>query len=230
MIARVAADAALIEAIRRALAVSADPARAPQMQAYMKSEMPFLGIPAPARRTALRPIFGAAPLDEQAWRETVRSLWRAARYREERYAAVDLSGRYRAYLRRDNLDLIEELIVDGAWWDYVDELAIRRVGPILRNHTDAVTPIVRQWATDADRWKRRSAVICQIGAKTDTDRDLLTQCIEDNIDDADFFLRKGIGWALRDYTKTDPEWVRAFVDAHPGLSPLSRREALRRIS
>ncbi|MGH3470179.1 MAG: DNA alkylation repair protein, partial [Thermocrispum sp.] len=147
------------------------------------------------------------------------------------YLALDLTG-HRAYHRwqdPDVLPLYRELITSGAWWDFVDELAIRRVGPILRGHRDAVTPIVRDWARADDRWLRRTSVICQVTAKGDTDTDLLTTAIEANLDDPDFFLRKGIGWALRDYARTEPGWVRAFTEVHPGLSALSRREALKHL-
>src|SRR5690606_21177565 len=123
----------------------------------------------------------------------------------------------------------QELSVTGAWWDFVDELAIRRVGPILRNYRDELTPLMRSWARHDDLWLRRAAVICQVTAKDQTDPDLLADVIAATLHDKDFFLRKGIGWALRDYAKTEPGWVRAFVDAHPDLSPLSRREALKHL-
>ena len=89
---------------------------------------------------------------------------------------------------------------------------------------------MREWATDDDRWLRRTAVICQVGAKDRTDLDLLSHAIEANLDDRDFFLRKAIGWALRQHARTDPDWVRAFVAAHDDrLSGLSRREALKHL-
>jgi 3-methyladenine DNA glycosylase AlkD len=121
------------------------------------------------------------------------------------------------------------MIVTGAWWDFVDEIAPRFVGPLRISYPDTVTPLLRDWATDADRWRRRSSVICQIGAKADTDLALLAYAIEANVADRDFFLRKAIGWALRHHARTDPDWVRAFVDAHPDLSGLSRREALKHL-
>lgn len=89
--------------------------------------------------------------------------------------------------------------------------------------------MLRTWARAPDRWLRRTAVICQLGAKDGTDLELLTEAIEANLDDGDFFLRKGIGWALRQYARTDPDWVRSFVAAHPALSPLSRKEALKHL-
>ena len=119
----------------------------------------------------------------------------------------------------------------GAWRDHVDEIASRLVGPAVRADPASVTPVLRTWIRAPDRWLRRSVVICQLGARERTDLALLTEAIEAievNLDDGDF-LRKGIGWALRQYARTDPEWVRAFVAAHPPLSSLSRKEALKHL-
>ena len=222
----------LVTAVRTELRALADPDRAVEMRAYMKSAMPFLGVPGSLRKPLVRRVFAAYPCDSKSdWLATVRTLWRDATYREERYMAVELAG-HRPYLGWHGPDLLPdyaELIVTGAWWDHTDEIAIRHIGPILAAHRDAVTPVMRAWSTDADRWKRRTSVICQIKAKADTDRALLTDCVEANLDDRDFFLRKGIGWALREHAKTDPVWVRRFVADHPGLSPLSVREALKHL-
>ena len=222
----------LVTAVRAELRALADPDRATEMRAYMKSAMPFLGVPGSLRKPLARRVFRAYPCASKGdWLATVRTLWRDATYREERYVAVELAG-HRPYLVWHGPDLLPdyaELIVTGAWWDYTDEIAIRHVGPILAAHRDVVTPIMRAWSTDADRWKRRTSVICQIKAKADTDRALLADCVEANLDDRDFFLRKGIGWALRQHAKTDPAWVRRFVADHPGLSPLSVREALKHL-
>ena len=220
------ADTALISAVRTGLANLADPLRAPAMQAYMKSAMPFRGVPKPQRSVLMKGVLSAHPLpDRVTLTATARRLWHDAEFREERYAAIDLSGHraYRGWQDPGLLGLYEEMIVGGAWWDYVDELAIRRVGPILRGDRAAVTPRLLRWATDPDRWRRRTAVICQVSAKEDTDQGLLTAAVEANIGDPDFFLRKGIGWALRDYARTAPDWVRAFVTGHPDLSGLSTR-------
>ncbi len=102
------------------------------------------------------------------------------------------------------------MIVSGAWWDHVDEVS-HRIGALLRSDPDVLRPTVLSWTVSEDRWLRRASVICQVGAKTSTDLDLLTAAVIANAGDQDFFLRKGIGWALRDYARTDPEWVRTFV-------------------
>ncbi|EFC81407.1 DNA alkylation repair enzyme [Parafrankia sp. EUN1f] len=227
------ADGQLVAAVRAALAGAADPARAPAMQAYMKSDMLFRGVPKPVRERALRPVLAERTLPSQSsWRATVQALWREAEYREERYAAIDLTGHraYRAYQRVDTLDLYEEMITTGAWWDYVDEIASRRVGPLLAADPAAIRPVMLRWSRDGDLWRRRTSIICQLSFKAATDLDLLYACIDANLDDRDFFIRKAIGWALRQYAWTNPTEVRRFVTARgDALSPLSRREALKNI-
>ncbi|WNV89438.1 DNA alkylation repair protein [Umezawaea sp. Da 62-37] len=220
----------LVDAVRAGLAEAADPVKAEGMRAYMKSGMPFRGVAKPERAKLARTLFAAHPMPSRdAWRAAVLRLWREATHREERYLALDLTDAYRRWQDVDLLPLYDELVVTGAWWDFVDEIAARRVGPLLRAHPAVVAPVVRAWSRDADRWRRRTSVICQLGAKGATDTDLLAECAEACVADQDFFLRKGIGWALRDYAKTDPDRVRRFVADHPDLSPLSRREALKHL-
>jgi 3-methyladenine DNA glycosylase AlkD len=202
----------LVETVRSGLVARADPAAGPGMQAYMKSAVPFLGVAAPARADLLREL---RPLlcDRAVVGAAAERLWDGARFREERYAATALERRWAPQPER--LAVHRHWIVSGAWWDHVDEIAARLVGPALRADRAAVTPMLRAWARAPDRWLRRTVVICQLAAKDDTDLELLTESIEANVDDGDFFLRKGIGWALRQYARTDPEWVRSFVAAHP---------------
>jgi 3-methyladenine DNA glycosylase AlkD len=221
----------LVDAVRQGLAELANPAKAPDMQRYMKSEMPFRGVPKPERAALTKALFAEHPIDDPAtWEATIRTLWDEAEFREERYVALDLSGarRYASWQDIGLVPLYRHLIVTGAWWDFVDEIANRRIGPILRAD-EAMTSIVLGWARDEDLWLRRTSVICQLASKAGTDTDLLTRTIEANVADPDFFLRKGIGWALREYAKTEPGWVRAFVTDHPELSGLSRREALKHL-
>lgn len=223
---------ALLAATRYGLRALADPAAAPRMRRYMRSEMRFLGVPKPARAMLERRLLAEHPMpNAEALELAVRTLWDEAEYREERYLALALTGhrRHSRWMSPDQVPLYRHWIVDGAWWDFVDEIASRRIGPLLRAHPDRLEPVVREWSASRDRWLRRTAIICQLGSKHDTDVALLSDCIEAAIGEPDFFLRKGIGWALRQHARIDPAWVLAFVDAHPDLSPLSRREALRRL-
>ena len=124
-------------------------------------------------------------------------------------------------------ETLRELIVTSAWWDYMDELA-HRAGDLLAGWPAEVRPAPLTWTRSDDRWLRRASIICQLGARDRTDIELLTIAIESGMHDRDFFIRKAIGWALRDCARTDPAWVRSFAETHE-LSPLSRREALKHL-
>ena len=192
------------------------------MQAYMKSEMPFLGIQAPALRRVCRDVFAAHPLSSRnELEELVLDMWRRAEFREERYAVLALLARYPQWV---SLPLLERLIVEGAWWDYVDTLA-HRAGDLLRRDP-SVAGGLRAWSRNPNLWKRRASIICQLGFKERTDLELLYACIEPNLTDREFFVRKAIGWALRDYAWHDPREVERYVREHADrLSALSKREA-----
>jgi 3-methyladenine DNA glycosylase AlkD len=232
-VAATPADAELVDAVRRALVAAADPGIAGQQRAYMKSALPYYGLPAPRLKAELGPLLKDwQPADEAQWAATVRTLWDQATHREEWYAAIAVARhrRARGWLDETSLDLWEHLVVTGAWWDVVDDVATHLVGDVLAGHRSAATPLVRAWAGDDDLWLRRTAVICQVGHRADTDLDLLRHAIEANVEDRSFWLRKAIGWALRQHARTDPEWVRAEVGRlGDRLSGLSRREALKHL-
>ena len=200
----------------------------------MKSTMPFHGVDATTLRRVCREVFAAWPLpDAAAWRGTVLEVWRNAAFREERYAAIELTGvkAARAWQRPDVLPMYEEMIVTGAWWDYVDWIASHRVGELLRAHPGPVARSLRSWARGDDMWKRRAAILAQLRFKDETDLDLLYACIEPSMDSKAFFLRKAIGWALRQYARTDAREVSRYVSAHRDrLSGLSVREALKHVT
>ena len=224
---------AFLTDLREALEGAGDPARAEQQRAYLKSKMAMYGVGVPETRRLARRAAGAhADLWAEAatWETTLRRLWDGAAHREERYAALAIirskpSASHAG--RMESLALYEHFLRTGQWWDLVDETS-HAVGLVVRQHPAAAARM-RMWATNPDMWVRRSAIICQLQHKADTDLDLLTGVIEANQEDSEFFIRKAIGWALRDYARTDGDWVRAFVQAHPGLSPLSRREALKHL-
>ncbi len=225
------ADRDLIHALRAELRTRADPVKAPEMQRYMKSAMPFAGVQKPARAQIARAVFPQHPLAEfDDWHDTVLALWREATVREERYLAIDLAQARAARPHRtiSALPIYEELIVSGAWWDYVDAVAAGLLGELLDRDGDALPPVLLAWAHDDDVWKRRAAIVAQVRRGPRVDGELLFACIEPNRDEPEFFLRKAIGWALRSYAKVDPDAVVAYCAAHE-LSPLSRREALRNV-
>ena len=221
----------MIEQLRRRMKVAADPLKAAGMQAYMKSTMPYHGVNMPQLRAISREVFDGSSMACLEWSETILELWRDARYCEERYAAMFLLGmkRHRECITPAIMPMLEEMIVTGAWWDYVDEIA-RVVGDLLRRYPKQIRPVMRRWSTDSNLWKRRVSIICQLAFKKDTDLELLYANIQPNLGDRDFFVRKAIGWALRQYAWTDPDEVARYVRGHEAqLSGLSRREALKNI-
>ena len=225
------AAADLVRAVKAGLRAAADPARAPQMQAYMKSAMPYLGVPMPLTRALTkRAAVDHPPPRLQDLIDAATALWRSADYREERYAATELTALRIASGRLELLPLYIEIIVTGAWWDHVDAVS-QRIGALLIAHRAEMEPVVRAWSTDPDRWLRRSSIICQLALGDRTDTALLADVVEPNLPDTEFFVRKAIGWALRQYARTDPDWVRGFVQSHAStISPLSRREALKHLT
>jgi 3-methyladenine DNA glycosylase AlkD len=223
----------LLPKLRQALRQAADPLKAPSMQAYMKSAMPYHGVSAPLLRQVCRTVFADVQFASASqWRAEVLGLWRRARFREERYAALHLAGDKRAqpFQSPSAMTLYEELIITGAWWDYVDDIASHRVGPILRDHRAPMRRTMLSWSKSPNLWKRRSSIICQLGFKGDTDLKLLYACIEPSLESREFFLQKAIGWALRQYAWTDDAEIRKYVRFNRGrLSALSYREAVKNI-
>ena len=226
------ADADLVAALRAGLAEGADPVRAVGQQRYMKSAIPYLGLPMPQVRRVVATVVATHPMpDRRTWLATTRALWDEATHREQRYAATGVlrNRRYRTWLIPDDdlVGLLRHLVTSGVWWDLVDELS-HVAGDLLAADRPTMTAILRGWSREPDLWLRRTSIIAQLGARGATDLDLLSYAIEGSIDDPDFFARKAIGWALREYSKTDAAWVRGYVAAQASrLSPLSRREALK---
>ena len=192
--------------LRAALATAGDPERALAQQAYMKSEMPYYGVSSPELTVLLRPLLAEfKPASRAEWEQTVRALWDGATHREERYAAIAFAQHRAAkkWQDPDALDLYQHLISTGAWWDLVDTVAGDLVGGVLLSHTRKTTPTMREWAVSDDLWLRRAAILSQLKHGTDTDLDLLLYAIEANLDDTSFWLRKAIGWALRNSPKVE---------------------------
>jgi 3-methyladenine DNA glycosylase AlkD len=199
----------------------------------MKSELPYFGLTAPELRALLRPHLHAyAPGSRAEWEADVRRLWDEVTHREEWYVAIAIARHRSARPWQDpaSLELYQHLVVTGAWWDVVDEIASHLVGDVLASHRSEATQLLRRWAVDEDLWLRRTAILSQLRHREDTDLDLLTFAIDENLAVSSFWLRKAIGWALREHARTEPVWVRGFVAARADtLSPLSQREALKHL-
>ena len=199
---------------------NADDARA--MKAYMRGRFEFLGVKTPARRKAAKAFFkkhGGADID---WR-FVRQAWEHP-FREMQYAALDYLETRKNLLCPGDLPQLKKLAQTKSWWDTIDFLD-RLAGGIIAGFPET-RPVILQWSRDEDIWLRRLAIDHQLLRKDQTDQHLLEQILVNNLNQTEFFINKAIGWALRDYSKTNPGWVKNFIRQHHGkMAPLSIREA-----
>jgi 3-methyladenine DNA glycosylase AlkD len=202
----------------------ADPVRAVPMAAYMRNRATFYGVAktqvAAIEREA-RKLFPCG--DRETYVANVRALW-ALPNREARYLAVGYA-RQKAWIGNESLGLYEGLIREGAWWDLVDETAAHLVGGALGRDRRRVEPVMDRWVSDADMWIRRTAVLSQLRLGAAANREQLFRYCLKLAGEREFFIRKAIGWALREYSKTAPEAVAEFLETNrERLSPLSLRE------
>lgn len=219
----------LMSRLTRVYGGAADPARAAAMSAYMRHQFPFLGIPAPTQKALSREVVaGLGPPSEDDLRVVAEQCW-ALPEREYQYFACGWLRRHARMCSPSFLHTARFLLTTKAWWDTVDALAAHLIGPMVARHPQLVTAMDK-WVVDEDRWLVRAAILHQLGYKEATDgRRLFHYCALQAGHD-DFFVRKGIGWALREYAKTAPDEVKTFVHAHQSrLSALSVREALRTV-
>jgi 3-methyladenine DNA glycosylase AlkD len=207
-----------------------EPGRAAGQQAYMKTLQPFLGVRVPQVRQLTKDFAAELGLDTaEARLAAATQLWTQATHREHWYAAGELCAHKSAKGDPRFLPLYERMIHEGAWWDIVDGLS-RRYGELLLAHPGIIEPLLREWATDAFMWKRRMSMIAQLHAATKTNTDLLDYALGSNLSDPEFFIRKALGWSLRQYGKTDPEWLLSWIELHKDqMSNLSLREAIKRL-
>lgn len=211
------------------LAAAGVPANVAPMQAYLKTTEPFFGVKAPARKAVLRSMADLPLKTYDQVHAVVAGLW-ALPEREARYLAIDLARKHRKAIVLDALPLYERMVREGAWWDLVDPIAVHLVGALWMAQPDAVTPVMDRWIEDPHLWIRRTALLAQLRHKGGTDTGRLFAWCAACAEERDFFVRKAIGWALREHGRTDPDAVWAFLDAQGDrLSGLSRREAARNL-
>jgi 3-methyladenine DNA glycosylase AlkD len=218
----------VLDRLTAAYGAAADPAQAAPMRAYMRDGFPFLGIKTPHRRTLSRQVL--AGLDrptEVDLRAVALACWELPQ-REYQYFAVDWVARHARVCSPAFLATAEVLVTTRSWWDTVDALAAHVVGAIVARHPDSVSTM-DLWARDTNLWLVRTAILHQLRYKEATDAARLFGYCATQSGHRDFFIRKAIGWALREYAYTDPGAVVNFVRTHPTLSGLSVREALKNV-
>lgn len=218
-------EAALVQAntLFRLLEENRDPERAKQMSAYMRDQFLFLGIGTPKRRELCKDFFKEARKTQQVDWDFVVQCWRKPE-REYQYVALDYLKRMQALLTATDVPKLKQLALEKSWWDTVDVLD-KIIGNIALNDP-RVNDTLIEWSTSEDIWLRRIAIDHQRGRKEKTDAALLEKIIINNLGQDEFFIQKAIAWSLRDYSKTNPDWVRSFIATYKDkLAPLSIREA-----
>lgn len=215
------------EAVEERLRAHSDSIVAGPMAQYMKNHFPFLGIKSPQRKELTKQIFRDYGVPED-WEQVVRSLW-ALPAREYQYVALDVLEKSKKRLTPNHFPFVVELITTKSWWDTVDYLASHTTGKLFAVHPELIEPNATAWMDGTNMWLQRTAILFQLSYKDKTDQRRLFSLVERCADSKEFFIQKAIGWALREYAKTNPKAVREFVEATP-LASLSRREALKHLS
>ena len=208
----------------------ADAEKASQMAAYMKTEQPFYGVQKPDRVPVFREMlkqFKAATFAD--YKKRVLELWRL-KHREEQYAAIHYATKHKDFITAEAMPLFERLIREGQWWDLVDPVAIDLVGAALLRDKKTVQPTIDAWLDDDDLWIRRTALIGQIKHKEKTDERRLFRYCTKRAAEKEFFIRKAIGWALREYSYVAPQAVADYlINNREKLSGLSYREGAKQL-
>jgi 3-methyladenine DNA glycosylase AlkD len=212
--------------LRESLAAAANAELAAQASAYMRGQFVFWGIKAPVRKTVFEPYWKeiAAQSFEEI-QDVVQFCW-AQPEREYHYFGMEYLFRAKKKWDEQAILLMEELICAHAWWDTVDYVAPTLAAAFFQKFPSYKETTIRRWNESSNMWLIRSSIIVQLKAKQKTDTDLLAACILPHTGSKEFFIQKAIGWALRQYSYTNPTWVQDFVAGYR-LAPLSQREALK---
>jgi 3-methyladenine DNA glycosylase AlkD len=200
-----------------------NPEKAVQMAAYIKNNFPFLGIPKPERSLLQKEFIKAARKEKSIDWDFVFMLWDLPE-REFQYLAVDYLAALKKSLHKNDIDKLESLLIKKSWWDSVDIMAESLVGSLCLLNPGLINSHVLKWNKNKNIWLVRTSILFQLKYKKDTDTQILTAVITTNSNTNEFFINKAIGWALREYSKTNQEWVKDFIDNH-SLNKLSVREA-----
>lgn len=198
------------------------------MKKYMKDHFPFLGIKSPLRKELEKQFFKETGILKEPFdKDFVTGLWEKDE-REYHYTAITYIGKFIKKLPKEVIPFLEKLITTKSWWDSVDSIA-PLVGELARKYPEIIEETINGWSVDDNNWLRRSAILFQLKYKQQTNEALLYEYIVKNTDSKEFFIQKAIGWALREYSKTNPVSVKEFIEGTK-LAPLSVREGSKYVS
>lgn len=207
---------------------NANPAHAQEMKAYMRNKFDFLGIAAPLRRNLLKEFYKNHKIEQKDLLNFVNLLWQSPN-REFHYTAIEVLEKHEKFWNEKSIFFFEKMISQHSWWDSVDTIATHLVGKYFQGFPEQVAPITEGWIQSENIWLQRTCLIFQLSYKKNTNQGLLFAYCQELSGSKEFFLQKAIGWALRQYSRTNPDAVIAFV-ADQKLSALSKKEALRLIN
>ncbi len=203
-----------------------NPKIAVQQKAYMRNQFEFYGLTAPVRKEILKPFFVKEYLPvKMELSELVKILWDKPQ-REYQNFAQELVFKYVKQFEKNDIQLLEYMVTHKSWWDTVDFIAVKLMGAYFKKYPDQIDGHVQKWINSKNIWLQRSALLFQLKYKQTMDRALLNNTINALLGSKEFFINKAIGWVLREYSRTNPDWVINFV-GKTDLSPLSKKEALR---
>ncbi|CAN5485977.1 DNA alkylation repair protein [soil metagenome] len=220
----------LVQHVQERLKALANAEKAVEMAAYMKTKMSFYGVQKPDRLPIIQELkrdFQPASLAE--YKANILSLWQLP-FREEKYLAINYAELFPQFITIDSLSLYEQMVREGAWWDYTDSIASHLSGPVLLANESEVRPIIDRYIYDEDFWIRRTGLLSHLGHKKNTSHKHLFSYCRKLAPEKEFFIRKAIGWALREYSKSEPEKVKQFLAENKGkLSALSFNEGAKHL-
>ncbi len=204
---------------------------AQKQKAYLKDKFQLFGLPTPLRKEAQKPFLIKENLPEKSELSKItKELWEKPQ-REFHYFVIDLNRMYLKKIEKQDIELFEFMITQNSWWDTVDLIATNLVGGYFKLYPNEINSITDKWMKSENIWLQRTCLIFQLKYKENINTELLNRFILPLIGTDEFFINKAIGWILREYTRTNPEWVIKFVEKHDKeLSNLSKREALKLIS
>ena len=198
------------------------------MKKYMKDHFPFLGIKSPLRKELEKQFFKETEILKRPFNQDfVISLWEKDE-REYQYTAITYTGKFIKKLPKDVIQFLGGLITTKSWWDSVDSIA-PLAGELAKKYPELINENINQWSVDDNFWLKRTSILFQLKYKDQTNEALLYDYIVKNADSKEFFIQKAIGWALREYSKTNPVSVKEFIRDNQ-LAPLSIREESKYLS
>lgn len=217
-----------IDALEKEFKNQADAGIAKKQKAYLRDKFEFYGMTTATRRELQKPFLLKEFLPDLNTRDAIiYDIWLKPQ-REYHLFAQELMFKYIKRLQKEDIHLLEFMVVNNSWWDTVDYIAYKLMGAYFKQFPDQQQPYVEKWLKSDNIWLQRSALLFQLKYKTEIDTTLLQRCINALLGSKEFFINKAIGWVLREYSRTNPDWVRDFV-SKTELSPLSRKESLRLI-